>query len=134
MIKHVEHLGLAVADLKKAEALFENLLARKAYKQETVEREGVTTLFFEVGTTKLELLEATQAESPIGKFIAKRGEGLHHIAFEVDDIVAEMERLSALGFTLLSAEPKPGADNKIIVFIHPKDTHGMLVELCQEVV
>ncbi|MCU0451857.1 MAG: methylmalonyl-CoA epimerase [Bernardetiaceae bacterium] len=129
----IEHLGIAVADLAAANALFARLSGAPAYKVETVESEGVSTSFFKVGPNKLELLEATRPDSPIAKFIDKRGEGIHHVAFEVADIRAEMARLKAEGFTLLSEEPKRGADNKLVCFVHPKGTNGVLVELCQEI-
>lgn len=129
---HVEHIGIAVKSLTEANSRYEALLGVPPYKQEVVEREGVTTSFFRVGSTKIELLEATRLDSPIAKFIEKRGEGIHHIAYEVADIHAEMARLQAEGFTLLGEEPKPGADNKLVCFLHPKSAHGVLVELCQE--
>lgn len=128
----IEHLGIAVQDLQKSIPLFEQLLNTPCYKTETVEREGVNTAFFQTGESKIELLEATNPDSPINKYISKKGEGIHHIAFDVDDIHAEMKRLSALGFELLSDEPKDGADNKLICFLHPKTTNGVLIELCQE--
>lgn len=133
MIKKIEHLGIAVKDINAANTLYEGLLGIKPYKTEKVESENVITSFFKTGESKIELLEGTSAESPIAKFIEKRGEGLHHIAFDVDDIEAEMNRLKQQGFTLLSDKPKQGADNKLICFIHPKNTHGVLVELCQEI-
>lgn len=128
----IEHIGIAVKDVKAANALFEKLFGRAAYKEETVASEQVKTSFFQVGPNKVELLESQDVSGPIGKYIEKRGEGLHHIAFEVDDIVAEMARLKGLGFQLLSETPKEGADNKLICFLHPKTTNGVLVELCQE--
>lgn len=128
----IEHIGIAVKDLEKSNALFEALLGTPHYKTETVESEHVSTSFFKTGESKVELLEATSPDSPIAKFIEKRGEGIHHIAFEVADIRAEMARLSAAGFTLLNEEPKHGADNKWVCFLHPKGTNGVLVELCQE--
>lgn len=128
----IEHLGIAVKSLLVSDALFAKLLGEETYKQETVEREGVTTSFYHVGSQKIELLEATNDESPISKFIAKKGEGIHHIAFGVDDIYAEIERLKSAGFIFISEEPKDGADNKLVVFLHPKSTNGVLVELCQE--
>ena len=133
MILKVEHIGIAVKDLAASSDLFGKLLGRSPYKTEAVESEGVITLFFATGDTKIELLEATNENSPIAKFIEKRGEGIHHIAFEVDDIEAEIERLQKEGFTLLNTTPKPGADNKRIAFLHPKSTNGVLVELCQEI-
>jgi methylmalonyl-CoA/ethylmalonyl-CoA epimerase len=128
----VEHIGIAVKDVANANALFAKIFGKENYKMERVESEGVATSFFQLGDTKIELLEATNENSPIAKFIEKRGEGMHHIAFEVADIRAEMARLQAEGFTLLNAEPKPGADNKLVCFLHPKTTNGLLVELCQD--
>lgn len=128
----IEHLGIAVVDLEKSIPLFEQLLNTPCYKTELVESEGVSTAFFQLGDSKIELLEATSPSSPINKFIEKKGEGIHHIAIEVENIAAEMKRLSALGFTLLNEQPKEGADNKLICFLHPKNTNGVLVELCQE--
>jgi methylmalonyl-CoA/ethylmalonyl-CoA epimerase len=128
----IEHLGIAVADLQKSIPLFEQLLNTPCYKTEVVETEGVSTAFFQLGESKVELLEATGPDSPISKFIEKKGEGIHHIAIEVENIEAEMKRLSALGFTLLNEQPKDGADNKLICFLHPKTTNGVLIELCQE--
>lgn len=129
----IEHLGIAVKDLQQSIPLFEQLLNTPCYKTETVESEGVNTAFFGVGESKIELLEALKPESPIAKFIDKKGEGIHHIAFDVADIEAEMKRLSSLGFELLNPVPKRGADNKLVCFLHPKSTNGVLVELCQEV-
>ena len=131
-MKKVEHIGIAVKDLTNANALFEKLFNQSHYKLEEVESEGVSTSFFKVGDTKIELLQAMQPDSPIAKFIEKRGEGIHHIAFEVDDIQSEMERLQAEGFELIHTEAKEGADNKKICFLHPKSTNGVLIELCQE--
>jgi methylmalonyl-CoA/ethylmalonyl-CoA epimerase len=128
----VEHIGIAVKDLETAVPLFEKLLNTSCYKTETVESEGVNTAFFQNGETKLELLEATKEESPIAKFVDKKGEGMHHIAFEVADIESEMKRLSSEGFILLNDKPKQGADNKLVCFLHPKGTRGVLIELCQE--
>ncbi len=133
MIINLEHIGIAVKDLHAANLLYEKLLGIGPYKSEEVALEQVITSFFKTGKTKVELLEATSPDSAIAKFIEKRGEGLHHIAFEVDDIRAEMQRLENEGFTLLSKEPKPGADNKLVCFIHPKSANGVLVELCQEI-
>ena len=116
-----------------SKALFTKLLNTEPYKQESVESEGVNTLFFQVGETKIELLEATNEDSPISKFIAKKGEGIHHIAFDVDNIEAEIKRLESEGFEMIHKTPKSGADNKIIAFLHPKSTNGVLVELCQEI-
>ena len=132
-MKKVEHIGIAVKSLESANELFSKLFGKKSYKAEKVEREGVTTSFFQLGETKIELLEATNPESAISKFIEKRGEGIHHIAFEVEDIKSEMKRLEKEGFTLLNNEPQKGADNKLICFLHPKSTNGILVELCQEI-
>jgi methylmalonyl-CoA/ethylmalonyl-CoA epimerase len=128
----IEHLGIAVKNLGVSIPLFEQLLQTPCYKQEEVEREGVRTAFFSTGESKIELLEATNEQSPIAKFLSKKGEGIHHIAFEVENIAAEMKRLSALGFELLYESPKDGADNKLVCFLHPKSTNGVLVELCQE--
>ena len=132
MLNRIEHLGIAIKSLETSDHLFAKLLGKTPYKQEAVEREGVKTSFFMVGESKIELLEATNPESPIAKFIDKKGEGIHHIAFSVEDIKAEIERLKAEGFVFISEEPKDGADNKLVVFLHPKSTNGVLVELCQE--
>lgn len=129
----VEHLGIAVKSLKDSIPLFEKLLNATSYKQEHVESERVTTAFFKSGDTKVELLESSTPDGVIAKFVENRGEGLHHIAFEVEDIEAEMKRLSEEGFRLLNNEPKRGADNKLICFLHPKSTNGVLIELCQEI-
>jgi len=129
----VEHIGIAVKDLAKSIPLFEQLLASPCYKTETVASEAVNTAFFLQKSTKIELLEASDSAGPIAKFIEKKGEGMHHIAFEVPDIIAEMERLKKLGFTLLNESPKQGADNKLICFVHPKETNGVLIELCQSI-
>lgn len=131
-ILHIEHLGIAVKDMAAANALYEKLLNTPCYKTEEVQSEGVRTSFFQNGNNKIELLEATTADSPIAKFIEKNGEGIHHVAFAVDDIVAEMKRLTDAGFILLNDTPKQGADNKLICFIHPKSTNGVLIELCQD--
>lgn len=128
----IEHLGIAVKSLESSDNLFARLLGKPNYKREAVEREGVTTSFYQVGESKIELLEATNPDSPIAKFIDKKGEGIHHIAFGVEDIKAEVERLKNEGFVFISEEPKEGADNKLVVFLHPKSTNGVLVELCQE--
>ncbi len=133
MLTNLEHIGIAVRDLTASNELFAKLLNKVPYKAEAVEAEGVTTSFFQVNESKIELLEATRPDSPIAKFIEKKGEGIHHIAFEVDDIRSEMQRLKAEGFTLLSEEPKRGADNKWVCFLHPKGTNGVLVELCQQI-
>ena len=132
MIKKIEHIGIAVKSLQASNALFAKILGIQPYKEETVESEGVSTSFFLTGDNKIELLESLGPGSPIEKFIEKRGEGIHHIAFDVDDIAAEMERLKKEGFTLLNETPKPGADNKLVCFLHPKETNGVLIELCQE--
>lgn len=128
----VEHIGIAVASLSRSIPLFEILLNTPCYKREEVASENVTTAFFKSGETKIELLETTSEHGVLKKFIDNRGEGLHHIAFEVADIEAEMSRLQQEGFTLLDGVPKKGADNKLICFLHPKDTSGVLIELCQE--
>jgi methylmalonyl-CoA/ethylmalonyl-CoA epimerase len=128
----IEHIGIAVKNLEESIALFSSLLQTDCYKTETIDSEKVVTAFFEKGDSKIELLESTDPEGVIARFIAKKGEGIHHIAFETNDIEAEMKRLSELGFELLSAVPKPGADNKLVCFLHPKGTNGVLVELCQE--
>jgi len=129
----IEHIGIAVKDLAAAEELYHRLLGTANYKREAVESEGVITSFFQVGPNKIELLESTRPDGPIAKAIEKRGEGIHHIAYEVADIHAEIARLKAEGFTLLNEEPKHGADNKLVCFIHPKTAGGVLVELCQEI-
>lgn len=129
----IEHIGVAIKSLETSIPLFEQLLNTPCYKKETVETEAVETAFFQVGESKIELLEALKPESPIAKFIDKKGEGMHHVAFEVENIEAEMKRLSALGFELLNETPKRGADNKLVCFLHPKTTNGMLVELCESV-
>ncbi|GAB3903499.1 methylmalonyl-CoA epimerase [Mucilaginibacter boryungensis] len=131
-MKKVEHIGIAVNSLETAGDIYQKLLNTGIYKVEEVASEGVKTAFLKCGPNKIELLEATNPDSPIAKFIAKKGEGIHHIAFDVDDIVAEMARLRAEGFILLNDEPKRGADNKLVCFVHPKSAGGVLVELCQE--
>ena len=131
-MKRIEHLGIAVNDLAAAIPLYEALLNTKCYKQEEVVSEGVKTAFFQVGESKIELLEASNPASPIAKFLQKNGPGFHHVAFEVDDIEAELERLQKAGFVLIHEVPKDGADNKRIAFLHPKSSGGLLVELCQE--
>ncbi|MEO8886098.1 MAG: methylmalonyl-CoA epimerase [Mucilaginibacter sp.] len=128
----VEHIGIAVNNLEAAGSLYEKLLNTTIYKTEEIATEGVKTAFLQTGPNKIELLEALSADSPIAKFITQKGEGIHHIAFEVGDIVAEMARLKSEGFVLLSDEPKPGADNKLVCFVHPKSAGGVLVELVQE--
>lgn len=129
----IEHIGIAVKDLEKSNQLFASLFGEQHYKIEEVLSEGVKTSFFKSGPNKIELLEATSPESPIAKFIAKKGEGIHHIAFAVDDIKAEIERLKKEGFTVLNDVAKKGADNKLVAFLHPKSTNGVLIELCQEI-
>lgn len=129
----IEHIGIAVKNLEASNVLFEKLLGVSHYKMEEVASEGVKTSFFKSGPNKVELLEATTPDSPIAKFLEKRGEGVHHIAFAVDDIVAEIERLKGEGFVILNETPKKGADNKLVAFLHPKGTNGVLVELCQEI-
>ena len=129
----IEHIGIAVKDLEISNLLFEKLLGTASYKSEEVESESVMTSFFQTGVNKIELLSATNPESPIAKFIEKKGEGIHHIAFEVDDILSEMKRLKNEGFVLINEVPKKGADNKLVAFLHPKGTNGVLVELCQEI-
>lgn len=131
-MKKIEHIGIAVKDLNASNAIFAKLFGKDHYKVESVEREGVSTSFFMMGETKIELLEATNPDSAIAKFIEKRGEGVHHIAYAVDDIYAEMHRLESEGFQLLNKEPLPGADHKLIAFLHPKSTNGVLVELCMD--
>jgi methylmalonyl-CoA/ethylmalonyl-CoA epimerase len=133
MMRKIEHIGIAVKDLEVSNALFEKLFGAPAYKAEVVESEGVTTSFFLNGPNKIELLAATNLESPIAKFIEKKGEGIHHIAFDVEDIVSEIARLQKEGFVVLSETPKKGADNKLVAFLHPKSTNGVLIELCQEI-
>ncbi len=129
----IEHIGIAVKNLAAANELYEKLLGVAPYKTEEVESEGVKTSFFRCGESKIELLEASNESSPIAKFITKRGEGIHHLAFSVDDIHKEIKRLTAEGFELLSETPKKGADNKLVVFLHPKSASGVLVELCQDI-
>lgn len=132
-MKKIEHIGIAVKSLETSNPLFEKLFGAAPYKEEEVASEGVKTSFFMNGPNKIELLEATDEESPIAKFIAKKGEGIHHIAFDVEDIIAEMERLKGEGFIILNDIPKKGADNKLVAFLHPKTTNGVLIELCQEI-
>ena len=133
MVNKIEHIGIAVKNIEESNILFEKLLGVPSYKSEEVESEGVLTSFFQTGTNKIELLMATNSESPIAKFLEKKGEGIHHIAFDVDDINSEIERLKNEGFVLINDVPKKGADNKWVVFLHPKNTNGVLVELCQEI-
>ncbi|APQ17289.1 methylmalonyl-CoA epimerase [Maribacter hydrothermalis] len=132
-MKKIEHLGIAVKNMENSNALFEKLLGVAPYKQEEVASEGVMTSFFQNGPNKIELLASTDPEGPIAKFLEKKGEGIHHVAFEVEDIITEMERLKKEGFTLLNEKPKKGADNKLVAFVHPKTANGVLVELCQEI-
>ena len=130
----IEHIGIAVKSIAAANEIYTKLLGYQPYKTEQVASEGVNTSFFMCGESKIELLEATYPDSPIAKFIEKRGEGIHHMAFSVDNIEAEMKRLEKEGFVLLNQEPKRGADNKLVAFLHPKSSHGVLVELCQDIV
>jgi methylmalonyl-CoA/ethylmalonyl-CoA epimerase len=132
-MKKVEHIGIAVKDLEVSNKLFASLFGEKHYKEEEVVSEGVKTSFFKTGPNKIELLQATDPESPIAKFINRKGEGVHHIAFAVSDIKAEIERLKKEGFIVLNETPKKGADNKWVAFLHPKTTNGVLIELCQEI-
>lgn len=132
-MKKIEHIGIAVKDLEAANMLYAKLLQTESYKSEKVTSEGVETSFFKTGESKIELLAATSEDSPIAKFLEKRGEGIHHIAFLVDDIKAEMERLKEEGFEFISKKPRKGADNKLVAFLHPKSAGGVLVELCQEI-
>ena len=133
MVNKIEHIGIAVKNMNDANVLFEKLLGVSSYKEEEVESEGVLTSFFQTGGNKIELLMATNPESPIAKFLEKKGEGIHHIAFDVEDIYSEIDRLKSEGFVLINEVPKKGADNKLVVFLHPKNTNGVLVELCQEI-
>ena len=130
----IEHIGIAVKNIDNSNDLFTRLFGEPHYKTEAVESEGVKTTFFKVGENKIELLEATKDDSPIAKFIDKKGEGIHHIAFDVDDIESEVKRLKTEGFIVLNEKPKRGADNKLVVFLHPKTTNGVLIELCQEII
>lgn len=132
-IRKIEHLGIAVKDIDKANTLYEKLLGVAPYKQEEVESESVITSFFKVGESKIELLASTNEDGPIGKFIAKKGEGIHHIAFDVENIEKELDRLAKEGFQIINTTPKRGADNKLVAFIHPKSTNGVLIELCQDI-
>lgn len=129
----IEHIGIAVRDLENANQIFEDILNLPSYKSESVESEGVTTSFFKVGPNKIELLQATKPDSPIAKFIEKRGEGIHHIAFAVDNVEEEIKRLTSKGYRLINQTPKNGADNKLIAFLHPKSSNGVLIELCQDI-
>ena len=132
-MRKIEHIGIAVKSLEVSNMLFEKLFGNPPYKQEEVASEGVKTSFFKNGPNKIELLEATNTESPIAKFLEKKGEGIHHIAFDVEDIVLEIKRLQLEGFVVLNETPKKGADNKWVAFLHPKNTNGVLIELCQEI-
>ncbi len=132
MLKKIEHLGIAVDSIEESLKMYESLLGTSCYKLESVESEGVKTAFLQIGESKIELLEATNVDSPIAKFLSKKGKGIHHIAFETDHIEDEIERLVTQGFELIHQTPKDGADNKRIAFLHPKSTDGILVELCQE--
>ncbi|MEE9406627.1 MAG: methylmalonyl-CoA epimerase [Polaribacter sp.] len=132
-MKKIEHIGIAVKNIEESNTLFASLFGKPHYKMEEVLSEGVKTSFFKAGPNKIELLEATNPESPIAKFIEKKGEGVHHIAFAVKDIYSEIERLQKEGFTVLNTTPKKGADNKLVAFLHPKSTNGVLIELCQEI-
>jgi len=134
MMLKIEHIGIAVKDLNTSNELFKKIFNQAHYKTEEVQSEGVSTSFFQIGENKIELLEATNPDSPIAKFIEKKGEGIHHIAFDVADIRAEMKRLESEGFVLLNQEPKEGADNKLVCFLHPKGTNGVLIELCQDAI
>lgn len=131
-MRKIEHIGIAVKDLEKSNELFEKLLGKAHFKTELVAGEGVETSFFQLGETKIELIQATRPDSPIAKYLEKKQEGIHHIAFDVEDIHAEVARLKAQGFEILNESPKEGADNKLVVFLHPRSTNGVLVELCQE--
>lgn len=131
-MRKIEHIGIAVNNIEEATKTYELLFNKKAYKEEEVASEGVKTVFFETGESKIELLGATSSSSPIAKYLEKKGEGIHHIAFAVDDINKEIKRLETEGFQLINKEAKPGADQKIIAFLHPKSNHGVLIELCQD--
>jgi methylmalonyl-CoA/ethylmalonyl-CoA epimerase len=130
----IEHIGIAVRNLAGSSLIYEKILGVKSYKKEEVASEGVLTEFFKIGDSKIELLQSINDNSAITKFIEKRGEGLHHIAFEVKDIYAEVERLKSEGFRMINEKPKLGADNKLICFVHPKETNGVLIEICQEII
>ena len=133
-MKHIEHIGIAVKNLETSVPLFESLLNVKCYKQETVESEKVITAFFKTGETKIELLQDAKEDGVISKFIERKGEGIHHIAFEVENIRNEIARLKQAGFTVLNEEPKKGADNKLVCFLHPKSTNSVLIELCEQII
>jgi len=132
-MKKIEHIGIAVSDIEKSNKVFEKIFGKENYKSEKVESEGVITSFFQVGENKIELVAATNDDSPIHKYLSKNREGMHHIAFDVEDISSEIQRLKKEGIRLLNESPKKGADNKLICFLHPKDTNGVLIELCQEI-
>ena len=132
-MKRIEHIGIAVSDIENSNKVFEKIFGKENFKEEKVEYEGVITSFFQIGETKIELVSATNSESPISKYLQKNREGMHHIAFEVEDIEKEMERLKKEGIRLINDTPKKGADNKLICFLHPKDTNGVLIELCQQI-
>ena len=132
-MRKIEHIGIAVKDIEASNKVFAKIFGKDHYKSEAVESEGVTTSFFQVGESKIELVAATNEESPIAKYLAKNREGMHHIAFDVEDIEKEMKRLQNEGIRTLNDKPKKGADNKLICFLHPKDTNGVLIELCQEI-
>ena len=133
MIKKIEHVGIAVKDLNKSNILFKKLLGEPSYKTETVETEAVTTSFFKLGNQKIELFQAMTSNSSVSKFLNKKGEGMHHLALHVEDIHKEIQRLEKEGFSFVSKTPTKGADNKMIIFLHPKTTNGVLIELCQEI-
>jgi methylmalonyl-CoA/ethylmalonyl-CoA epimerase len=132
-MRKIEHIGIAVSDIEESNKIFTKIFGKENYKEERVESEGVVTSFFQVGENKIELVAATNEDSPIAKFLSKNREGMHHIAFDVENIEAEMERLKNEGIRILNDKPKKGADNKLICFLHPKDTNGVLIELCQEI-
>ncbi len=133
MVKHLEHIGIAVSDMEKAIELYSRLLGTRPYKEETVETEGVRTVFFRIGEVKIELLEGVGPDNPIDRFVAKRGAGIHHLAYEVEDIFEAIRHCKEQGFQLVNEEPRVGADNKLICFIHPKSADGVLIELCQSI-
>ena len=132
-MRNIEHIGIAVHDIEASNKVFTKIFGKESYKSESVESESVVTSFFQVGESKIELVAATNQDSPIAKYLAKNREGMHHIAFDVVDIKSEMKRLQSLGIRTLNDQPKQGADNKLICFLHPKDTNGVLIELCQEI-
>ena len=132
-MRNIEHIGIAVHDIEASNKVFTKIFGKESYKSESVESESVITSFFQVGESKIELVAATNQDSPIAKYLAKNREGMHHIAFDVVDIKSEMKRLQSLGIRTLNDQPKQGADNKLICFLHPKDTNGVLIELCQEI-